>query len=75
MTEYTDMMAAHDALEGGVYIVEVFLKGDFIKHGVFSHSSKAQEWMRSLPNEYTCMAAPFVLDEPDFGNIKKGDQH
>lgn len=71
MTEFTDMMAEHDAREDGVYLVEVFLKEEFIKHGLFSQSAKAQDWMRSLPNEYTCLCAPFVLDAPDLGNVDK----
>lgn len=73
MDEYEEMMAAHDALEDGVYLVEVFNKEQFIQHGIFSNSKKAQEWMRSLPNEYTCMCAPFILDNPDYGNVKKSE--
>lgn len=68
--EYGEMMAAHDALEGGVYLVEVFHYEQFIQHGIFSNSVVARAWMNTLPNEYTCMCAPFILDHPDFGNMK-----
>lgn len=71
--EYGEMMAEHDALEGGVYLVEVFHLEKFIQHGIFSNSVVAREWMRSLPSEYSCLCAPFVLNHPDFGNVKKGN--
>lgn len=73
MEEYSEMMAAHDALDDGVYLVEVFDKEKFIQHGIFDHSQKAREWMHSLPNEYTCLCAPFVLNAPNYGNVKKED--
>ncbi len=73
MTEYSDMMAEHDAREGGVYLVEVFDKEKFIQHGIFSNSEKAREWIHALPNHLTCICAPFVLDHPDLGTVKKED--
>ncbi len=71
--EYSEMMAAHDALEDGVYLVEVFDKEKFLQHGIFSDSTKAREWMHSLPSEFKCICAPFILDNPECGNVKKSE--
>lgn len=71
MDEYGQMMAAHDALETGVYLVEIFLKGEFVKHGIFSNSQKARDWMHTFSHDHDCLCAPFVLDSPEYGDKKK----
>lgn len=68
------MLEAHDALESGVYLVEMFEKGKFRQHGIFTTSALATAWMESFP-ECDCVCAPFVLDEPAYGNVVKEDQH
>ncbi len=73
MDDYQEMMKEHDAREDGVYLVEVFDKDVFIQHGIFNNSALAQTWMRSLPNKYTCMCAPFIMNQPDVGSVEKKD--
>lgn len=66
-----EMIKKHDELENGVYLVEVFCRGVFVQHGIFTTSNKARAWMELLPQDMACVCAPFVLDMPDFGNIKR----
>lgn len=70
----SEMMAAHDGRDDGVYLVFAFGPEGKEKHGVFSTSIKAAEWMASLP-EYNCCCAPFIVDEPDYGNVKKEEMN
>ncbi len=65
------MIAAHDALDSGVYIVETWVDGSLGQHGVFTTSEKAIAWMETLPGDVKCICAPFVLDHPEFGNTPK----
>lgn len=65
----------HDAAPGGVWLVEVFHKDAFIAHGVFSKFDLAKAWMGGQPSEYACLCAPFVVDHPDFGNVRKEERH
>ncbi len=68
-----DDLAAHDDKEDGVYLVEIFEKEKFIQHAIFSVFEKAKSWMGGLPTKYTCMCAPFIVDEPDAGKRGKGE--
>ncbi len=63
----------HDAKEDGVYLVQVFEREVFIKHAIFSVFEKAKAWIHELPREYTCMCAPFILDQPEAGDRQKED--
>lgn len=72
--QYT-FYATHDAHPDGVYLVEVFAGEKFVQHGIFREFEKASEWMKSLPSEYACLCAPFVLNEPEFGNTPSKEQH
>lgn len=60
-----EQIAAHDAKEDGVYLVQVFEKEKFIQHAIFSEFEKAKAWIDTLPTKYTVMCAPFLLDKPD----------
>ena len=66
---------AHDALAEGVYLVNIFLKENFIQHGIFSDFTKAKGWMESFPSDHTCTCIPFVLDNPDYGITPKEQQN
>lgn len=68
-------MENHDALPTGVYLVEAWRNGEFVQHGVFSTSVVAKAWMNGLPEDHVCFCAPFVLDEPTFGNVRKEELH
>ena len=68
-----EMIEAHDALDGGVYIVMVFENGALNRHAVFSTMEKAKNWMDSHPGNISCLCAPFVIDNPEYGNIPKNE--
>ena len=64
----------HDAMDAnpyGVYLVNAYKAGKPVRDAIFSTKAKVEAWTNSLPDEYTCCVCPFVIDEPDFGNIKK----
>lgn len=65
-----EMITAHDGLEDGVYLVMVF-DGGLKQHGIFTKFENAKAWMGTFPSSYNCLCAPFVLDNPDYGNVKK----
>ncbi len=73
--EFANEMAGHDALENGVYLVQIFLKGEFKAQAIFSHSEKAREWMFTFPHDHDCLCAPFILDAPEVGEVKKEDMN
>lgn len=61
----------HDELPSGIYKVDIYdKKNRFVMTALFSTIEKAQVWLKTLPDEGSCVTAPFVIDEPDFGNIK-----
>ncbi len=68
-----DDIAIHDEKEDGIYIVDVFDKENFIQHAAFDEFQVAKDWIHTLPNKYTCVCTPFILNKPDAGKREKGD--
>lgn len=65
--EFHEMM---DANPYAVYLVSVYENGKQVREAVFSTKAKVEAWTDSLPDAYTCAVAPFVVDEPDWGNVR-----
>lgn len=61
--------ARHDAHPQGVYLVTVYPEQ---RTAVFKTKAAADAWLATLPDESTAVVAPFVIDEPDFGNVPPG---
>lgn len=36
--------------------------------GIFGSIETAQEWRRAFGDDYTCVIAPYIVDDPDWGN-------
>lgn len=36
--------------------------------GIFGARETADEWRRSLPEKLVCVFAPYIVDDPDWGN-------
>jgi hypothetical protein len=36
--------------------------------GIFGSAETAHEWRRSLPDNFICVFAPYIVDDPDWGN-------
>jgi hypothetical protein len=61
----------HRGGSGNVIVVHAYSDDDQIT-GVFSSIETAQAWRDSLDeDEWTCVFAPYVVDEPDFGNVTR----
>lgn len=65
--EITEFYKKHCALYGGVIVGMAFYK-DEERMGVFSSLKKASAWSETLGEEWNCMFAPFIIDEPDYEN-------
>lgn len=50
------------------YLVIVCAEEEY--YGVFSTEEKASEW--ASKQEPPCVICPYVIDEPDFGNVENG---
>ena len=59
----------HRGGSGAVVVVFVIDRktGDE-RTGIFSSIETAQEWRRSLPDDFACIFAPYIVDDPDWGN-------
>lgn len=60
-----------DENPNAVYVVETYNGLDRKQLGLFSTKEKAQAWCDSWDDDHSCVVCPFVIDEPDFGNIPK----
>lgn len=58
----------HRGGSGNVVVVLAYSHG-IERTGIFSSIEKAQEWRDTLGDDWTCIFAPYVVDEPDFGNV------
>lgn len=63
-----------DENPNAVYVVETYLdNGNRSETGIFSTKRKAEDWCyEPINDERTCVVAPYVIDEPDFGNKING---
>lgn len=65
-----------DENPAGVYIVSIFREGAVVGHGVFSTKAKVKEWADKPEfDDAAALIVPFVIDEPDFGNIPKKEMN
>lgn len=56
----------HDAEPRGVYLVTVYPEE---RNAIFGTKAAADAWLATLPDEDTAVVSPYVIDEPDFGNV------
>lgn len=65
----------HSARSDGVINVYAYnVETGDERTGIFSTMVRAQAWVNSLDEAWTTVSTPFILDEPDYGNIPKGEQ-
>lgn len=67
--ETESFFETHDAHPHGVYLVTIYPEE---RNAVFTTKSAADAWIRSLPDYGQSLTIPYVLDEPDFGNVPVG---
>jgi DNA replication protein DnaC len=76
--EVTAFFAKHCATPGAVIIVQIIgERGEQERMGVFSSLAQAQEWADTFDADDATAAlfAPYIINEPDFGNIPTEAQH
>lgn len=59
----------HDELPEGVYLVEVY-QDEATNVGIFSTRAGVREFLAKVKGDYSSITAPFVVDVPEFGNVK-----
>jgi hypothetical protein len=60
----------HCASVGGVVLaIAIHQASCTSRYGVFTSLEKAMDWSASLGDDYACVFAPKIADEPDFGEI------
>jgi hypothetical protein len=64
-----EFYANHDADPRGVYLVTVYPDE---RTGIFTTQAAVTAWTEALADDETAVICPFVLDEPEFGNIPPG---
>jgi len=57
----------HDADPRGVYLVTVFPEQ---RNAVFSTRAAVEAWLATLSEEVSTLTVPYVLNEPDYGNMR-----
>ena len=63
--------ARHDADPLGVYLVTIFPQE---RNGIFTTKAAAEAWTATFPDDCSALYCPYVLNEPDYGNIPKSQQ-
>lgn len=60
----------HCAMPGGVVIAFCYsADGDEMVSGVFSSLEKASEWVATHQDEGSVIFSPYVIDQPEYGNV------
>jgi hypothetical protein len=76
MTDLDDMEIFYRNHRGGggaVIMVTAINDADHSEqHGIFGSIDTAHEWRRHLGDGYTCVFAPYIVDDPDWGNEARG---
>lgn len=64
--------ARHRGGSGCVFVVMVYTKGEMVGMAVVSDKEKVTAWLDAHYDDdcYTAMTVPFMVDEPDWGNLK-----
>lgn len=78
MTEVDTFFASHCAHHAGVVIVQMIDRetGEEIRSAVFSSLPKAKHWVQGRDMEHeAAVFAPYVIDEPDYGNVPTDQQN
>lgn len=80
MTDDADAFYAnHRGGSGAVIRVIAIHRTGKERNGIFGSIETAQEWRRSLGDNFTCVFSPYIVDDPDWGNEanvqqKEGDR-
>lgn len=72
--EWRDFYTQHRGGAGNVIMVTVFPpNSDFhgASVGLFSCIETAEKWAATFPDDHPTVFAPYVVDEPDYGNAAK----
>ncbi|MCV0395466.1 MAG: hypothetical protein K5872_22220 [Rhizobiaceae bacterium] len=64
----------HCSAAGGVIVVHIH-DGEGCQMGVFSSFNTAQEWIDRFDDAHQAVVVPYVLDEPDYGNVPPSAQN
>lgn len=65
-----DFYEQHCAMPGGVVIAFCYDgDGEAAETGVFSTLEKASEWVSAHQIEGSVIFSPYVIDQPEFGNV------
>lgn len=57
----------------GVYCVDIYKNGEWVDAAVFSTKAKTDHLIDHHPiSDSDALVVPYIIDEPDFGNIAKG---
>jgi hypothetical protein len=67
--EVAAFFASHCSTPGGVIVVEVWADGERQQTGIFRSFDKAMAWRDRFGDDGAAIFSPYVLDEPDFGNV------
>jgi hypothetical protein len=69
MNDLENFYACHRGGSGAVIMVTaVHDRSKMERYGIFGSMETAQEWRRSLGDEFTCVFSPYIVDDPDWGN-------
>lgn len=70
--EWRDFYTAHRGGTGNIIMVTVFLHGAGLdRMAMFSSIERAEEWADRFGEHAHVVFAPYVVDEPEFGNATK----
>lgn len=68
-----DFFARHDAHSQGVYLVISYPAaiGKDEKYAILSSKKEVDKYTDELGTDYINVISPYIIDEPNFGNIPK----
>lgn len=69
MTDEEEFYLNHRGGSGAVIVVTAIDPETHEERiGIFGSAETAHEWRRSLPDKLRCVFAPYIVDDPDWGN-------
>lgn len=68
MDEAEQFFQNHRGGSGAVVVVTAVRDDGQEQTGIFGSIETAHEWRRSLGDKFTCVFAPYIVDDPDWGN-------
>lgn len=71
MSDPLEFYKNHRGGSGAVIVVFAIDNSGHERVAVFGSIETATEWMLKNQETYDCVVAPYIVDDPDYGNVRQ----